>query len=49
MGITKLTFQVCRGVLPRLLDEILSTRIMVKKAMKKLSSKEKVRQRVSVV
>lgn len=38
--------QVRKGVLPRLLEEILSTRIMVKKAMKKLSASQKVLQRV---
>lgn len=39
-------FQIRKGVLPRLLDEILSTRIMVKQAMKKLSPSEKVLHRV---
>ncbi|CAK9268152.1 unnamed protein product [Sphagnum jensenii] len=38
--------EVCHGVLPRLLREILSTRIMVKQAMKKLSPKQRVLQRV---
>lgn len=38
--------QVRRGVLPRLLEEILSTRIMVKQAMKKLAPSEAVLQRV---
>ncbi|KAJ1417117.1 Ribonuclease H-like superfamily [Sesbania bispinosa] len=38
--------KVRRGVLPRLLDEILSTRIMVKQAMKKLSPSEQVLQRI---
>lgn len=38
--------QVRKGVLPRLLEEILSTRIMVKQAMKKLSSSEQVLHRV---
>lgn len=33
-------------MLPRLLEEILSTRIMVKKAMKKLAPSQKVLQRV---
>lgn len=39
--------QVRKGVLPRLLEEILSTRIMVKQAMKKLAPSERVRKRVS--
>ena len=38
--------QVRKGVLPRLLEEILSTRIMVKQAMKKLSPSQKVLHRV---
>ncbi|KAJ1380912.1 Ribonuclease H-like superfamily [Sesbania bispinosa] len=38
--------KVRRGVLPRLLDEILSTRIMVKQAMKKLAPSEQVLQRI---
>ncbi|KAM7469431.1 hypothetical protein LguiA_007614 [Lonicera macranthoides] len=37
---------VRKGVLPRLLDEILSTRIMVKKAMKKLAPSQKVLSRL---
>ncbi|KAI7745503.1 hypothetical protein M8C21_028966, partial [Ambrosia artemisiifolia] len=37
---------VRKGVLPRLLDEILSTRIMVKQAMKKLSPSDKVLHRI---
>lgn len=41
--------QVRKGVLPRLLDEILSTRIMVKQAMKKLSSSQQVLHRVRCV
>lgn len=39
--------QVRKGVLPRLLEEILSTRIMVKQAMKKLAPSERIRKRVS--
>ena len=39
-------WQVRQGVVPRLLSEILSTRIMVKQAMKKLTSDQKVLQRV---
>ncbi|XP_024014051.1 DNA polymerase zeta catalytic subunit isoform X2 [Eutrema salsugineum] len=35
-----------RGILPRLLEEILSTRIMVKKAMKKLTPSEAVLHRI---
>ncbi|KAJ7973360.1 DNA polymerase [Quillaja saponaria] len=38
--------KVCKGVLPRLLEEILSTRIMVKQAMKKLTPSQKVLQRI---
>ncbi|BBN02455.1 DNA polymerase zeta [Marchantia polymorpha subsp. ruderalis] len=38
--------EVLPGVLPRLLQEILSTRIMVKKAMKKLAPDERVLERV---
>lgn len=38
--------QVRKGILPRLLEEILSTRIMVKQAMKKLSPSQKVLDRV---
>lgn len=34
--------QVRKGVLPRLLEEILSTRIMVKQAMKKLAPSQEV-------
>jgi DNA polymerase zeta len=37
---------VRRGILPRLLEEILSTRIMVKKAMKKLTPSEAVLHRI---
>ncbi|ANM57914.1 recovery protein 3 [Arabidopsis thaliana] len=38
--------EVRRGILPRLLEEILSTRIMVKKAMKKLTPSEAVLHRI---
>lgn len=38
--------QIRKGLLPRLLEEILSTRIMVKQAMKKLSPSQQVLQRV---
>ncbi|KAF2595320.1 hypothetical protein F2Q70_00044897, partial [Brassica cretica] len=38
--------EVRRGILPRLLEEILSTRIMVKKAMKKLTPSEAVLGRI---
>ncbi|KAF6135921.1 hypothetical protein GIB67_006813 [Kingdonia uniflora] len=41
-----ITFPVRKGVLPRLLDEILSTRIMVKKAMKKFTPSERVLYRI---
>ncbi|KAL8116725.1 hypothetical protein AgCh_023033 [Apium graveolens] len=40
------TLGVRKGVLPRLLEEILSTRIMVKQAMKKLAPSERVRKRI---
>lgn len=39
--------QVRKGVLPRLLEEILTTRIMVKKSMKKLTESEKILYRVN--
>jgi DNA polymerase zeta len=45
-GVLYVQPEVRKGVLPRLLEEILSTRIMVKKAMKKLSASQKVLQRV---
>jgi hypothetical protein len=43
---TQLYLQVRKGVLPCLLEEILSTRIMVKQAMKKLGPSQQVLQRV---
>nr|XP_012569554.1 DNA polymerase zeta catalytic subunit [Cicer arietinum] len=45
-GVMFVPSKVQRGVLPRLLEEILSTRIMVKQAMKKLSPSEQVLQRI---
>uniref|UniRef100_I1QD14 DNA polymerase n=1 Tax=Oryza glaberrima TaxID=4538 RepID=I1QD14_ORYGL len=45
-GVLYVQPEVRKGVLPRLLEEILSTRIMVKKAMKKLSASQKVLQRI---
>jgi hypothetical protein len=39
--------QVRKGVLPRLLQEILSTRLMVKQAMQKLCPSQQVLQRVN--
>ncbi|CAM6089940.1 unnamed protein product [Calypogeia fissa] len=45
-GVMFVPNEVRPGVLPRLLQEILSTRIMVKKAMKQLSPDQKVLQRV---
>ncbi|KAI3752468.1 hypothetical protein L2E82_24501 [Cichorium intybus] len=45
-GVMYVPSKVRKGVLPRLLDEILSTRIMVKQAMKKLSPSEKVLHRI---
>lgn len=38
--------QVRKGILPHLLEEILSTRIMVKQAMKKLAPSEQILHRV---
>lgn len=38
--------QVRKGVLPRLLEEILSTRIMVKQAIKKLAPSQQILHRV---
>lgn len=45
-GVLYVPSKVRKGVLPRLLEEILSTRIMVKKAMKKLNSSHKVLHRI---
>ncbi|ONI04488.1 hypothetical protein PRUPE_6G324000 [Prunus persica] len=45
-GVMYVPEKVRKGVLPRLLEEILSTRIMVKQAMKKLSSSEQVLHRI---
>ncbi|KAM5561236.1 DNA polymerase zeta catalytic subunit [Rosa sericea] len=45
-GVMCVPAKVRKGVLPRLLDEILSTRIMVKQAMKKLSPSQKVLHRI---
>ncbi|KAL2345686.1 hypothetical protein Fmac_006971 [Flemingia macrophylla] len=45
-GVMFVPSKVRRGVLPRLLDEILTTRIMVKQAMKKLAPSEQVLQRI---
>ncbi|CAN6575672.1 unnamed protein product [Malus baccata var. baccata] len=45
-GVMYVPEKVRKGVLPRLLDEILSTRIMVKQAMKKLSSSQQVLHRI---
>ncbi|KAI4349976.1 hypothetical protein L6164_010509 [Bauhinia variegata] len=45
-GVMFVPSKVRRGVLPRLLEEILSTRIMVKQAMKKLAPSEQVLQRI---
>ncbi|KAH7676747.1 DNA-directed DNA polymerase protein [Dioscorea alata] len=45
-GVMYVPDKVRKGVLPRLLEEILSTRIMVKKAMKKLSTSQQVLQRI---
>ncbi|KAK7337781.1 hypothetical protein VNO77_18368 [Canavalia gladiata] len=45
-GVMFVPSKVRRGVLPRLLEEILTTRIMVKQAIKKLASSEQVLQRI---
>ncbi|KAK9161490.1 hypothetical protein Syun_007831 [Stephania yunnanensis] len=45
-GVMYAPSKVRRGVLPRMLEEILSTRIMVKKAMKKLLPSQKVLTRI---
>ncbi|KAJ0080258.1 hypothetical protein Patl1_22611 [Pistacia atlantica] len=45
-GVMYVPSKVRKGVLPRLLDEILSTRIMVKQAMKKLAPSQQVLHRI---
>ncbi|XP_020108239.1 DNA polymerase zeta catalytic subunit isoform X3 [Ananas comosus] len=45
-GVIYVPPKVRKGVLPRLLDEILSTRIMIKQAMKKLTPSQQVLQRI---
>ncbi|KAG8099150.1 hypothetical protein GUJ93_ZPchr0013g35749 [Zizania palustris] len=45
-GVLYVQPEVRKGVLPRLLEEILSTRIMVKEAIKKLAPSQKVLQRI---
>ncbi|GAV63152.1 LOW QUALITY PROTEIN: DNA_pol_B domain-containing protein/DNA_pol_B_exo1 domain-containing protein/zf-C4pol domain-containing protein, partial [Cephalotus follicularis] len=45
-GVMYVPSKVRKGVLPRLLEEILSTRIMVKQAMKKLLSSQQVLHRI---
>ncbi|KAF5178796.1 Dna polymerase zeta catalytic subunit [Thalictrum thalictroides] len=45
-GVMYVPSNVRKGVLPRLLEEILSTRIMVKRAMKKLTSSQRVLHRI---
>ncbi|OVA15023.1 DNA-directed DNA polymerase [Macleaya cordata] len=45
-GVMYVPSKVRKGVLPRLLEEILSTRIMVKKAMKKLTPSQQVLYRI---
>ncbi|TYI16304.1 hypothetical protein ES332_A08G245600v1 [Gossypium tomentosum] len=45
-GVMYVPSKVRKGVLPRLLEEILSTRIMVKQAMKNLTPPQKVLQRI---
>ncbi|XVE98944.1 hypothetical protein REPUB_Repub03eG0152800 [Reevesia pubescens] len=48
-GVMYVPSKVRKRVLPRLLEEILSTRIMVKQAMKKLTPPQQVLQRLEVV
>ncbi|CAJ1960854.1 unnamed protein product [Sphenostylis stenocarpa] len=45
-GVMFIPSKVRKGILPRLLEEILTTRIMVKQAIKKLAPSEKVLQRI---
>ncbi|KAL0413081.1 UNVERIFIED_CONTAM: DNA polymerase zeta catalytic subunit [Sesamum radiatum] len=45
-GVTYVPSEVRKGILPRLLEEILSTRIMVKRAMKNLSPSQLVLHRI---
>lgn len=45
-GVVYVPSKVRKGILPRLLEEILSTRIMVKQAMKKLASSQQVLHRI---
>ncbi|XP_068495573.1 DNA polymerase zeta catalytic subunit isoform X2 [Phaseolus vulgaris] len=45
-GVMFVPRKVRRGILPRLLEEILTTRVMVKQAIKKLAPTEKVLQRI---
>ncbi|CAK7340718.1 unnamed protein product [Dovyalis caffra] len=45
-GIMYVPSEIRKGILPRLLDEILSTRIMVKQAMKKLAPSQQVLHRI---
>ncbi|KAK0600215.1 hypothetical protein LWI29_012749 [Acer saccharum] len=45
-GVMYVPSKICKGVLPRLLEEILSTRIMVKQAMKKLAPSQQVLHRI---
>ncbi|PON37843.1 DNA polymerase zeta catalytic subunit [Trema orientale] len=45
-GVMYVPSKIRKGVLPRLLEEILSTRIMVKQAIKKLSPSQQVLQRI---
>ncbi|KAI3848221.1 hypothetical protein MKX03_003499 [Papaver bracteatum] len=45
-GVMYVTSKIRKGVLPRLLEEILSTRIMVKQAMKKLTPSQQVLSRI---
>ena len=45
-GVMYVSSKVHKGIMPRLLEEILSTRIMVKQAMKRLSPSQKILHRI---
>ncbi|KAK4595861.1 hypothetical protein RGQ29_014087 [Quercus rubra] len=45
-GVMYVSSKVRKGIMPRLLEEILSTRIMVKQAMKRLSPSQKILHRI---
>ncbi|KAL0005944.1 hypothetical protein SO802_013505 [Lithocarpus litseifolius] len=47
-GVMYVSSKVCKGIMPHLLEEILSTRIMVKQAMKRLSPSQKILHRIFI-